>query len=294
MWKLIYAFLMVSFFNGSNSGISGINVEVAIQNKQCNRHVTSNASSCHPWPYIYGTGHPRRLRVGYCSTYDEDTGISYYATCPYFYSDAFEALEDHYDYVWYIELPQNICALNDFMCGPLNRKGRVCSECRDGYGLAVTSVGFQIPCSKCTHTWHSVLLFLFVELVPITIFYILILVFRINITSAPMTCYILISQLITTWWRFSFKGEDLHVNRRMFMLNGHLDLFTKVMLSVYDMWNLHFFRSFVPPFCISSKIKPFHIGLLGYTSIFYPLCLIVLTWISIELHDSNFKPLVLL
>ena len=107
-----------------------------------------------------------------------------------------------------------------------------------------------------------------------------------------MTCYIMVCQIFALWWRFSFVGEDLHVSRRMFMLNNDLDLYMKFMLSVYEVWNLHFFRSLVPPFCISDKMKPFHVGLLGFSSSFYPLCLIVVTWISIELHDHNFKPFV--
>ena len=178
------------------------------------------------------------------------------------------------------------------MCEPLNRKGRLCSECKDGYGLAVMSTGFQIPCSKCTGGWYKIPLYLFLEFVPITVFYLIILIFKINVTSAPMVAYIVMCQHYVFWWSFSFIGEDLHTSRRMFMLSNHLDLFTKVLFSVYDMWNLHFFRYLVPSFCISSKIRPFHVGLLGYISIFYPLCLIAVTWISIELHDRNFKPLV--
>ncbi len=39
----------------------------------------------------------------------------------------------------YIQLPNNISELNDFMCGPVNRKGRVCNECIDGFAPSVIS-----------------------------------------------------------------------------------------------------------------------------------------------------------
>ena len=48
----------------------------------------------------------------------------------------------------------------------------------------------------------------------------------------------------------------------------------------------------LPPYCLSSKLKPIHIALFGYISAFYPILLICLTWFSVELHGRNFRPLV--
>ena len=289
--------MLISFLGLSRASNISINVHLEYKNQQC--YYSGNVSddsptalNCLPWPYRIGPRGNGHLRAGYCATYDKDTGITSLAACPYFLSEVFEVLQDEHRYVWYIQLPQNICALNDFMCEPLNRKGRLCSECKDGYGLAVMSTGFQIPCSKCTGAWYTIPLYLFMEFVPIAIFYIIILFFKINVTSGSIASYIFYSQQLALWWSFAFIGEDFHASRRMFMLSNHLDIFINLMFSVYDMWNLHFFRNLVPSFCISSKIRPFHVGLLGYISIFYPLCLIAVTWISIELHDRNFKPLV--
>ena len=66
----------------------------------------------------------------------------------------------------------------------MNRKGRVCSECMDGFGPAMASIGYQIQCSNCSGVWYGVLLYMFMEIVPVTVFYFpAILVFQINITS---------------------------------------------------------------------------------------------------------------
>ena len=48
----------------------------------------------------------------------------------------------------------------------------------------------------------------------------------------------------------------------------------------------------MPPFCISSKLRPIHIVFLGYISAFYPFLLILLTWFCVELHGHNFRPIV--
>lgn len=234
------------------------------------------------------------LRMGFCATYNEHTKLVSFSSCPYFQPDGFST-HMYMDgcNTWYIQLPNNISKLNDYMCGPLNRKGRVCSECKDGFGPAIMSFGFHIQCSNCTSGWYGILLYMFLEIVPVTVFYFaVVLVFQINITSAPMTCYIMYSQLVSLWWNFSFDGEDLHVSRQMFILNHRSEFFRKFILGIYDMWNLRFFYSLMPPICISSKLKPLHFALLGYFLTFYPMFLIFLTWIMIKLHDCNFKPLV--
>ena len=79
----------------------------------------------------------------------------------------------------YIELPvKNISELNTHMCEPMNRKGRLCSECIKDFGPSVISFG--LVCSNCTGAWYGIPLYLFLEFVPITVFYLIILLFRVN------------------------------------------------------------------------------------------------------------------
>ena len=69
----------------------------------------------------------------YCATFNEKTKLFSIFNCPYlqWYRSGYHQMQ----------LPQNLSQLNDFMCGPLNRKGYLCSECADGFGPAVTSFG---------------------------------------------------------------------------------------------------------------------------------------------------------
>ena len=69
---------------------------------------------------------------------------------------------------------------------------------------------------------------------------------------------------------------------------------TKILLTIYGVFNLDFFHYVLPPFCISSQLRPIHIFSLGYISAFYPFLLILLTWLCIELHGRNFRPIVCL
>lgn len=154
------------------------------------------------------------------------------------------------------------------------------------------SVGFHIQCCECNSVWYRVTFYLLLELFPITVFYLVILILQINITSAPMTCYIMYSQLAVIWWACAFDGEDSFISKRMFVNNESSELFYKVVLSLYDIWNLRFFQHLLPPLCVSQNLKAIHIALLGYISLFYPLILMFLTWVCVELHGHNFRPLV--
>ena len=231
------------------------------------------------------------LRIFCCATYDNNLGITYLAVCPYFRPNPVDVIS--YAGYHYIRLPENKSNLNDYMCGPMNRKGRVCSECMDGYGPAMMSVGFDIQCSNCTGTWYGVPLFLFLEFFPTTVFYFIIILFQINITSGTITCFILYSQLVIITYDLITEGQYLEVADMILTVDANSKLF-KIVLTVYDIWNLHFFRYLIPPFCVSSRLKPIHVAFMSYISVFYPLCLIVMTWVGVELYDRNFKPLVCL
>ena len=219
------------------------------------------------------------IKVGYCMTYEERERLLCIAPCFYFHGDtrSFNTTNDNY-----IRLAKNISQLNDYMCGPMNRKGRVCSECINGFGPSIISIGSV--CSNCTDAWYGVPLYLFLEFVPITIFYVIILLFRINVTSAPMVAFVFFSQM---------EVKAFISYAKIFLLKSRIAYnFLSVLTTLYGFWNLDFFRYILPSFCISPKLKLIHITFLYYISAFYPLCLIGITWICIELHFRRIKPIV--
>ena len=87
------------------------------------------------------------LRIGYCTTYTENEGL-FVARCPYFKVKRYAHIQSRKD-PQYVILPQNLSQLNDYMCGPMNRKGYLCSECIDGFSPSFTSPDYML-CSNCT------------------------------------------------------------------------------------------------------------------------------------------------
>ena len=221
------------------------------------------------------------LRVGHCMTYEEQeesSPVIYIARCNYLKGNFSRT-----DNGRYIELPlKNASDLNDALCGPMNRNGTLCSECIEGYGPSVISFG--LVCSNCTGAWYGVPLYLFLEFVPITVFYVIILLFRVSITSAPIVAFVFYSQIVVSV--FLIFGTDVYFQSRIEFY------FASVYVIFYGFWNLDFFRYILPPFCVSSTLKNVHIMAIDSLSAFYPLCLIFITWIIVKLHYYNFKPVV--
>ena len=220
------------------------------------------------------------LSLGYCATQNNDQSV-FLAKCPYFDLRGHNVTKPGY-----IRLPDNISELNEYMCGTMNRKGLLCKDCIDGFGPSMTSLGYK--CSNCRDAWYGIPLFLAVEFLPITLFYIIILIFKANLTSAPFVRYIFYSQLIMFELVFA---RDVPLEKVVPEVDGS-PLLSSVLFS-YGIWNLDFARYILPPFCVSSKLQIIDIELLSYISVVYPLFLIFLTWVCVELHGWNFKPFVL-
>ncbi len=80
--------------------------------------------------------------------------------------------------------------LNDMMCGPFNREGLLCTKCKPGYGLPLYS--HNLKCEKCNdkYTGWLWLLYLLLELVPLTVIYLLVIIFDIYATAPPFTAFV--------------------------------------------------------------------------------------------------------
>ena len=218
------------------------------------------------------------LQYGHCMTHDGNTTVV--AKCQYFQPNGYDTSE-----AGYIILPSNVSELNEYMCGPLNRRGPLCNECIDGFELSATSVLFT--CTNCTHfsLTYGVPLYILIEIIPITLLYLFILIFRVNLTSSPMTGFILYSHSV-------MYSAIINIDPPVDYIGYRLKYVRVVIILLYGMWNLDFLKYILPPFCLSSHLKQTHVILFGYISVVYPLCLIIITSLCVELHGRNVAPIV--
>ena len=194
----------------------------------------------------------------------------------------------------YHVLPDNISDLNDFMCRPLNRKSYLCSDCIDGFAPSISMLQHPNQYYRCTNKWQGVIIYLITLFFPVTFFYLIMLVFQIRMTSAPMPCFVMYSQLIVYVTSHTWDGSFTSIGSLMLTETGELRTVARVILVVCGMFDLDFFSHALPQFCVSHHFKLYHRALLGYITAFYPMLLIVMTWICIKLHDRNFRVIVYL
>ena len=211
---------------------------------------------------------------GFCATSTEQEGQYYAGYCP------FRHTENNRGRI-FSEMPCDPNLLSDMMCGHYNRKGLLCGRCIDGYGPAVYS--FNMKCADCSKisTGSAISLYLFLELIPITLFFTCVVLFRLNITAGPLLGYVLFCQACY----ISAVGNSIFIYE---YLLSHVST-TPWIMTLSGLWDLQFFKWVIPPFCISSKLTGIHIQMLNLVTDIYPVLLLILTGTLMELHAKNYR-----
>ena len=215
---------------------------------------------------------------GYCVTYSGQEGLFYAGLCP------FTPTKNSVNRL-FSELPGDPDLLNDAMCGPYNRNGLLCGRCINGYGPAVFS--FDRKCADCSEhsTGYAIVLYLSLKLIPITLFFMCVLFFRLDITAGPLLGYVLFCQvyLITLQNElYIYEYINLHVSEAGKIL-------FKSSLTISELWILQYFRFVIPSLCLSTKLTSIHIEVLNLATAIYPIVIVVIICISMELHARNYR-----
>ena len=208
--------------------------------------------------------------INRCLTYNEST--LYVAECSFIKPLVFDSKSNS------IRVPTNLSEINSFFCSPLNRRGLVCSQCKQGYGVSFLTVGLK--CAKCSSPLRGWILYLVVQFLPVTLFYILIFMLQISVTSPPMNCFVLYSQFVVLTF-----NHDQYVMNGIYMESSQLQKMFSILLTLYEPWNLDFGTHLLPDFCVSSSIKNMNILLLRCAPAVYFLILIILTYLVIKLNN---------
>ena len=176
--------------------------------------------------------------------------------------------------------------LNEFMCNRSNRKSFMCGKCLPKYGPSP----YSFKCHKCYLSLSSAIaLYLTIKLLPIAILFSLIVTFRINITKGPLLGYIIFCQLHVIMAR---ELENIY-QTVIHQMKAH-KILLRIPYFISAIWNLDFLQvsGLVRPFCISDKLWDYDVLTLNFISVLFPLFLVIITYILIELHARDFKVVV--
>ena len=183
-------------------------------------------------------------------------------------------------------VPTNASELSDKMCGKRdfvsNREGQLCGRCKEGF--APPAYSYDWKCVRCTNSsLTNTIKYCIVAFLPLTIFFVVLIIFHISATSPSMNAFLLACQVL---------AAPLQVRIVSFALSGDPNSWAIIIAflgSLYGFWNLDFFRTLYPPFCLHPSMSTLQVLALDYVIAVYPLLLTVLTYLLIELHNRNCK-----
>ena len=227
--------------------------------------------------------HSGRLSVSDCNcvTYVNNTGQNsvIVGSC---IENCINIGSNQYDVIYH-PLPLSMYDFNKNICGShLNRGGRLCGECLPGF--SPLSYSFNMTCVNCTEGNRNLWKFFLVVFAPITLFYFIVLFFKINATSSHLHGLILFSQAVAV----AVFGRIVILSIKDVEQSSSIS--KKILFSLYGFWNLDFFRMALPGICLD--MSPLSVRALDYIIAVYPFLLTTLSYILIEMHDRNFKLLV--
>ena len=197
--------------------------------------------------------------------------------CPYLCTNGF-----------YTDIEPDFDFFKDDLCNKVisqNRTGQLCGRCKEGHAPSAYSYSFM--CADCTDYRHNWIKYVAIAYVPITLLYILVITFRLSALSASMNATIFISQIFSCPAVMSMLSVFVYYSEKSPVDQNHIDLklAERAIAVIYGVWNLDFFHLVFQPLCIHPNINILHIIALDYGVAFYPIVLILLTYVMVKLHD---------
>ena len=208
-----------------------------------------------------------------CLTYNKDKHVTEVGWC------IFTNIKTNSSYT---VLPRSLSELDDFMCGKLfNRTGTLCGKCKDGHYPLVYS--FDMNCIQCPNGKANWWKYLLAAYLPLTIFYLVVLLFKINVASSNLYPFLFYAQTVS----FPMFGRVV----LMYLKNQQTSqIAVRWIEMLYGIWSLDFFRSFDLGICLG--IDTMQALSLELAVGVYPLSLLLATYMLIRLYDRNFTPIV--
>ena len=170
-------------------------------------------------------------------------------------------------------------------CSGQHRTGTLCGDCDRENHAFPRAYSYDMDCVVCPHpdSWFQ---YLAVALVPLTVFIVIVIVCRISVLSPKLRLFVFFSQVFS-----------MPINVRPFMLATKYSspqnaLFIKVYMAILGVWNLDFFRTLYPGVCL--HLNELHVLALDYMVAVYPMLLMIIAYVLVELHGCGFKPVLVI
>ena len=207
----------------------------------------------------------------HCMTYSKDSASYVVGLCIYacFLGQTYYTIPSKVN---------NATELNTFLCGSYHRDGQLCGKCEHGFAPSVYS--YSLACVECSNYTMNWIKYIAVAFLPLTLFIGVIVVFRLSATSGLLNGFVLVTQIYSAPAQLRYLTRSAHASPPQVVAG-------KIVSSLYGCWNLDFLRMFYPPFCLHPKMTTIQALALDYVLAIYPLVLLGVIYVFLELHDHG-------
>jgi len=170
------------------------------------------------------------------------------------------------------DIPEEFVDLTESQCQHLNRKGPLCGECLEGYSTAVNYFNYKcVECNNNTNIAKNVVAYIGLTYIPYLLIFGVIIYYEIKIMAAPLVCFILYAQLVSS------GVIDLTLGHLPSLQNDTgtpLGLLRAYRI-VYGVFNLNSFSVILDPFCVNENFSALDVISLDFAIGAFPLIIIV-------------------
>ena len=247
---------------------------------------TSNGTSACPLGYYYNNGTCKCLKSPhgsiscsrgglanlqyYCATYNTEKSSLQIGQCIYNHLNTTVLPTD----TSYRLLPSDGDTLNETACSYLNRTGALCGRCLPQQYISAYS--YNSNCTHCHHVIWNWFRYIMAAYIPLTLFHFIVLFFKVNVVSGSLHAVVLGSQIMSLPQLWYLNLDNTQINDPI-----------KVLISLYGVWNLDFFKPFYSDLCL--EIGDLSTLALDYVVAVYPLLLMIISYLLIVLYDRNYR-----
>ena len=241
-----------------------------------NTTVTVNVSATCAYGYSFVNGKCIKNDVQLCEN------LTYTLPFDYHYYDSLT--DNYYEYTSYLkphkyDCSQKCSSCNNDCCYDDSTDQCLAINCTSDTGVPINN----LTCINCAdYSKYGIILFIGLELIPMTLMVIVIIIFNIQLTNGSINAVVFYSQLIAIIQSINGLTSPGGI---YFTILQHL---SAIPCYIFNLDFTPFLFNYIP-LCISDHMPPLGAISFWYVIGFYPLFLLLLLYIWMTLYDKGFK-----
>ena len=158
--------------------------------------------------------------------------------------------------------------------------GTLCGSCINNYWPLAYS--YDLGCVQCPSTQMNWIKYALVILAPITIFYMIVIIFKISITSPYIYSFMFYAQSISTPNMIGIVMLMLTLSNKKIPI-----LLVKFLSLFYGMWSMDFFLAYSHHICL--RVDILQLYALELVLVLYPVLLIALSYFLMRAYYNGYR-----